>query len=199
MNFFNYLSRVSIFCLLISSFTACSERIAFGGCPYRLQTGECQTEIVKKIKDVDITASSYAAADALLEAGIGQLLEYKSIAAAGVANLNQLEKTSALGRLIGEQVAARFVQRGYAVVDIKFQESLLAPAGDGEFTPPKELHNLYQQQPRIQAVCFGTYTTGANAVYVNLRLVRLQDSAILSSFNFTLPLGPNTYTLLHDE
>ena len=78
------------------------------------------TEPVAQRKEVSFDAaaanplipSNYAAADTLLAQLRGQLAPAQALIAATVVNIDALEQSSTLGRLISEQVSARFTLAG---------------------------------------------------------------------------------------
>src|SRR5262249_54623514 len=62
---------------------------------------------------------TYAAVDAMVDHMPGDLAPGSLVLVASAANLDNLDQSSRLGRLLGEQVGARLVQRGYTVRELK--------------------------------------------------------------------------------
>lgn len=97
-----------------------------------LVTTGCATEPVAQRKEVSFDAaavnplipSNYAAADSLLAQLRGQLAPAQALIAATVVNIDALEQSSTLGRLISEQVSARFTLAGYRMVEMKFRNNV---------------------------------------------------------------------------
>jgi hypothetical protein len=53
---------------------------------------------------------------------------------ASFVNVNNLEEPSSFGRIIAEQVASRFTQRGQPIIELKLrQNSIFISEGKGEF------------------------------------------------------------------
>lgn len=169
------------------------QRIAFGHCSLRVKTADCFGQTPH---DADLLATSYAAVDALLDdPTLPQPLQIKRFLATTVADLDDLDDTTSLGRLIGEQLSARLAQRGYAVLEPKLQRHSIMITPRGEFALSRAGRDLLLAQ-HADAVITGTYTVGKDTVYVTLKMLEAKGGYVLSSFAYTLPLGPNTYALL---
>lgn len=183
--------------LLLSQLSGCAQRQAFGYCAYRLQTGECyQERNAQDIKDVDISARVFAAADALLRGIPSSLNKQQSLLSTTLADINDLDKATAFGRLLGEQLGARFAQRGYTVVEAKFRDALLLQEDNGEFMLSREIAAV-QGRHALEFICTGTYAVAEQQVFVTLKLLHL-NGVVLASEVFSLPLGPDTLALLHE-
>jgi TolB-like protein len=145
--------------------------------------------------DADVASASYAAADRLMSQIAVPLDPSKPILVASLADIDDLERSSALGRLIAEQVGSRLSQLGYAVVESKLR-STVAINPNGEFVLSRDVRKISGAHA-AQLVLAGTYTPGDKAVYVSLKLVRLVDGQVVASFDYALPAGPNTRSLMY--
>ena len=172
--------------------TGCTYRMAFGGCAYRVKTGECQR---KEVPDADIMAASYTAADKLLRNATHLLRPDYQILVTSLADIDNLEDTTSLGRLIGEQLSARFAQQGYTVVEAKLHSDLIKIPRTGELVLSREAREMGQAQ-NAAIIVAGTYAVGNNKVYVTLKMLNSYNSEVMSSYAYSLPIGPNTSTLL---
>ena len=110
------------------------------------------------------------------------------------ANLRDPNDAGTFGKIIADQVATRMAQRSYRIVmgppPPKQPEPEAKPEEKtGIFTLKKE----YRSQP---ALLSGTYTIGEDLIYVSARLTRLEDNALLSGLNWTLPVNKNTRELV---
>lgn len=158
----------------LSLTTGCTYRMAFGGCGYRVKTGECQQP---DISDADIMATSYAAADKLMRQMTPPLPPESHILVTSPTDIDNQNDTTSLSRLIGEQLTARFVQQGYTVVEAKQR-------GKPDSTQFADI------------IVTGTYAVGKNKVYITLKMLDGNRLEIISSYAYNLPIGPNTYSLL---
>jgi TolB-like protein len=183
-----------IFILLVSSFSlsSCTHRMAFGGCDYRMKTGECQANTVQ---DADIKATSYAAADNLLRHFSDWQEPNPLLLVTSIADLDNLEDSTSLGRLIGEQLSARFAQQGYPVIEAKLYRGLIKIPRTGEFVLSREVQAIGRAR-HASIIVAGTYATGKDKLYVTLKMLNRDNGEVMSSYAYDLPIGPNTSTLL---
>lgn len=193
------MTKRNIFCALCLlaccwSLSGCTTRPAYGECSYRVKTGECAIER-RWVEDADLLELMYAAADHLL-IPLPAELRKESIITTTVADINQLRSSSALGRLLGEHLSARFTQRGHPVIEARLRHDLLVEDANGEFMLSRELQAISREH-ESKLVSVGTYAVGSDTIYITVRLVAV-DGQVLSARQITLPLGPNTFVLLNE-
>jgi TolB-like protein len=68
----------------------------------------------------------------------------------------------------------------------------------GEFLLSRELRNISSEH-NAQAVIVGTYATGRKNVFVTARLIRANDSVILASHDYSLPVDPDVAFMLRNR
>jgi TolB-like protein len=110
-------------------------------------------------------------------------------------NINSLEDSSALGRIVADQISSRFAQQGFTMVELRLRRNVFIKTNAGEFMLSREVRNLSRLH-NAAAVIAGTYAVGRNNVYVSARLIRAADNLIIASYDYALPLGPDTKALL---
>ena len=180
---------------LAFNLNACTHRTAFGNCAYRVQSGDCYEE---KVQDTDIMASSYLAADNLIDHANTQLTPNSRLLVTSIANIDHLEQSTPLGRLIGEQVSARLSQYGYTILEPKWRKGLNVIRETGEFVlsrgwrSAKEIH-------QVDKIIAGTYTVAKDKVYVILKMLNDNNGQVVSSYGYSLPIGYNTSALLRPK
>jgi TolB-like protein len=153
------------------------------------------TDSVAGTGDVDIVANSYQATERLLR-GLQQPLDpNKPILVATLVNVADMRQSSDLGRIVSEQVSSRLTQLGYQTKELKFRGSFLVSEGSGEFVLSRALRDISQKQD-AQAVVAGVYAVARDGVYLSLRIIRADDSAAIASYDYRLPIGPDTAALL---
>lgn len=157
-----------------------------------------------KVKDGDIIQESYHAAEALLAAaespkGVHASLErHRPLMIASFVNIDNVQASSTLGRMLGEQFGSYFTQHGFDVVELKLRNDLLIKEETGELLLSRELKDIVQQHD-AQAVIVGTYAVASDAVFVTSKVIRALDGLILGSYDYKLPLGPNVRALLQND
>jgi TolB-like protein len=113
---------------------------------------------------------------------------------ATVVNMNQLSQTSTFGRLVSEQVAARFTQLNFQVIETKLRSDLLIKQ-EGEFLLTRELKDI-AKSVSAQAVIVGTYVENDVDVYINLKVVQPQTNQVLAATSYAIPKAKDVRTLL---
>ncbi len=105
-----------------------------------------------------------------------------------LVNIDKLDQSSTLGRLISEQLSSRISQLGQNVVKMKLRNSVFMRQNQGEFLLTREIKELASAH-KAQAVVVGTYADGGDYVFVSLKLINPANSLILSSYDYALPMN----------
>lgn len=134
-----------------------------------------------------------------------QLLRYRrphsGVSTIGVAtfvNLNRLDVTSPLGRLLAEMLMGELQRAGFNVVEIRLTQDLLVKKGWGEFSLSRMVENL-SPKVAIQAVVLGTYVERNGYLFLNARLVDRDSQQVLSSAFKVMRVDPLVASLLEPE
>ena len=144
----------------------------------------------------DIIDISYQAADVLIKNLSVNISKATPIMVTSFANIDNLEESSTLGRLLAEQIGSRMSQKGYSVVEIKLgQDSLFIKERTGEFILSRKLDNI-STQFNAYYVIVGTYSVGGASVYVSARIVSVSNNLIVSSSDFKLQSDSDVYELV---
>jgi TolB-like protein len=146
----------------------------------------------------DLVMESYRAADALLEQVPWLRDSRQPLLTATFVNVNSLENSSGLGRIVAEQVSSRFAQKGYTMIEVKLRTDIFIKEEAGEFVLSRALRDISRSH-NVAAVIAGTYAVGKSSVYVSARLIRAADSLILAGYDYSLPLGPDTKAMLASQ
>ena len=147
----------------------------------------------------NLIRGNYAATDTLV-AGGKVPAEGGPVVVATVVNIDQLDRSSTLGRLISEHVASRLAAKGYTVTELKMAAPVYMRTLEGELVLSREVRAISAKHG-AQAVAVGTYaldTTGGygGVVFVSLKLVRTSDNAIVGASDYALVLAQSNYGLL---
>ena len=148
--------------------------------------------------DTDLVVASYQAADTMLEQAPWLKQSHQPLLTATFVNVNSLENSSGLGRIVAEQVASRFAQQGFTMIELKLRNDIFVKQDAGEFVLSRSVQDISRYH-NVAAVVAGTYAVGRNSVYVSARLIRAADSLILAGYDYSLPLGPDTKALLASQ
>lgn len=114
---------------------------------------------------------------------------------ATLVNINNLETSSAFGRTITEQISAGLTRNGFQIVEVKYRNGVYVKRSEGELALSREIKELAATSS-AQGVVAGTYSVGKDLVFVNLKVIRQNESTVLASYSFALPLDSNIVALL---
>ena len=143
----------------------------------------------------DLGDISYTAGD-MLERNLLYVLDRTlPIISTSFVNLDNLRETSAFGRLIGEQIASRFSQHGYKVIELRLSNGeVVIKERNGELVLSRDMKKINKCQD-AQAIIVGTYCIAENRAFLSTRLVSTLDNSILSSYNFSIRMDALLKTL----
>jgi TolB-like protein len=144
----------------------------------------------------DLMKAAYTIADTLNYYAAQSLGPSNPLIVASFVNVNNLEESSSFGRIIAEQVASRFTQRGQPVIELKLrQNSIFISEGKGEFMLGRDLREISRTY-NAAAVVVGTYAEGGNRLYVSARIVRPADNLIIAAADAGIPMGTNAMNIV---
>jgi len=160
--------------------------------PYDRQRAALLNE---KLKETDIVQSTEQATDRL----IGQcnifLDKNEPIIVTSLVDIDDVRKSSTLGRMSSEIVANRLAQHGYQVREIKMGQDIFVSDTDseGEFILSRELQQIGERH-NVQGFIVGTYAVGTYALGKRTRYLDTQalislryvdtDNIIGCSYNY---------------
>jgi len=145
----------------------------------------------------EILEASYAAADMLAEDLVGKRINrHGAIMSASLVNIDNLEESCSLGRVISEQVSSRIAYHGFRVLEMKLrQKSVYIKKGQGEFLLSREIQEISKSHNSAY-VMVGTYAVAEGGIYVSLRIVNAVDNAIVTGCDYQLLRNYQTNSLL---
>ena len=136
-----------------------------------------------------------AAAASLMAQAKTSLFSNQPLIVATLVDINVLEKSSTLGRMISEQISAVFSQAGYQMIEMKFRETVYMKRNEGELLLTREITEIAKQH-NAQAVIVGTYGIAGDLVYINLKVVQPGTNYILAAHDYALPMDHNIRMML---
>ena len=114
---------------------------------------------------------------------------------ASFVDVNQMDQSSAFGRIISEQFASRFSQKGYYVVELKLRKDIFIKEKEGEFMLSRKIKEITRNH-NAQAIIVGTYAVGENNVYITTRMIDPPTNRVISSYDYRLPISEDISKLL---
>lgn len=103
-----------------------------------------------------------------------------------IANVENLEESSALGNIAADLIRTRLAQDGHAVSEFRLRSGLSLKPGRGEFFLSRNSGAL-MPPPNVAAILTGTYAASFDKVYVSLKLISAVDAHIISGADFVVP------------
>ncbi len=155
---------------------------------------ENNIRIVDANDDV-VTAANYKAADYLAGKLPKDMLKDSPLLIASFVSIDNLSESSTFGRMVSEQISSRFKQIGYTTIELKLRTTTFIKEGSGEFMLSRELSDITTKH-RAQAVVVGTYAIASDRVYLTVRIVNAENSAILASYDYNVPMTRDVVKML---
>ena len=168
--------------------------LGLGGCATEATNARKQPSYEQAAANPLIPAN-YAAASALLDRMQGRLALEQPLIVATVVNIDALDSSSTLGRVISEQVSARFTLAGLHMIEMKFRNNVYMARDQGEMMLTRELRDIASSH-HAQAVIVGTYAQSSEMVFVNLKVIQPETNIVLAAHDYVLPLDAMTSSML---
>jgi TolB-like protein len=143
----------------------------------------------------EFTQANYSAIDKLVFATVVPMDKTVPLLVATVVNIDSLNQSSRLGRLISEQVATRLTQQGYNVVEMKLRNNVYIREGTGELLLSRDVRDLSKSH-NAHVVVVGNYAVASGYVYLTLKAVTVTDNRVIAAVNYLLPLTENNRAML---
>lgn len=122
-------------------------------------------------------------------------LQNSPLLVATIVDVNDTRVSAPLGRTLSEQYTSTLANAGLNVREIKLRGNLFVQEGAGELLLSRELQNIARSH-NAGVVLVGTYSAAAQFTYVSIKLVRTEDSRILSAYDYALPNNRDVRRLL---
>lgn len=132
----------------------------------------------------------YSAAELMAQRSV-PISKDRPIVVATLVDIDDLNRSSTLGRLASQLIADKYSQHGYLIKDLTYTRGLELKPGTGTLVLSEDVRNVAARN-NAQAVIAGTYAVGGREIYLNIRLLRADDGAILSSADLVVPLDHDT-------
>lgn len=130
-------------------------------------------------------AANYRAADILGTQLKGKLADDKPLIMATVVNIDALEQTSMLGRLVSEQISTRLAQGGMKMLEMKLRNSVYLKRNQGELMLTREIGDVANTH-NAQAVVVGSYAETRDTVFINIKVIQPTTNLVLAGHDYVL-------------
>ncbi len=147
-----------------------------------------QEQIKDELYEENLITINEEATDNLLGSCNVSIDQNETVIVTSIVNIDDMHRSSTLGRMSSEMIANRLAQHGYTVREIKMGRNIFVSEAEGEFILSRELHEIGEKHD-VQGFIVGTYAKGETRqftnteVFVSLRYVDT-DNIIRCSHNY---------------
>lgn len=151
----------------------------FSGCAHN-QVKEPESKVLGKAKEfVNLDEVIVDLANQLGQSSTIREILPNEIAVTAFVSLNQLNKTSQFGRVLGESFYNELFVRGFNVLDFRGQNAISVNAS-GEFFITRDINKL-SKEVKNSYVLVGTYAPFGKGVVINARVIDNSDGKVVAS------------------
>jgi|SRR5450830_66172 len=179
----------------IKLITAILAALAMSACAHLPPPITSNDKVSLPIPSSPFIATNYKATDKLIAQLGGRLNPDQPMIVATIVNIDDLNSSSTFGRLVSEQVSARFSQASYSMVEMKFHNFVYMKQDQGELLLTREIKDVAKSH-NAQAVVVGTYALSGDDVFVNLKVIQPTTNIVLAVHDYTFPLDTNLKTMI---
>ncbi|CAG0992890.1 hypothetical protein IVG45_14360 [Methylomonas sp. LL1] len=147
-----------------------------------------------EIEDDNLVEVSYETVNQLLLNLKQPLPRGSLIVINSLVNVNDMGQTLPFGRIVSDQVSSALHRAGYRVMGMELPTEIFSKNEAGILELPEKTREALDNV-HASALVIGTYAAGRQNVYVSLRVVELASQNIISSNDFSIPMGPDAKVL----
>lgn len=129
--------------------------------------------------------ANYKAADSLMHQLNGKLTADKPLIMATIVNIDALEQTTTLGRLVSEQLSTRLAQGGLSMLEMKLRNSVYLKRNQGELMLTREIGEVATAH-NAQAIVVGSYAETSDMVFINVKVIQPNTNFVLAGQDYVL-------------
>lgn len=117
------------------------------------------------------------------------------VLASAFIDLDDPHGITPLGRALAEMFATGLVQADIDMLEVSVGGDPYVETPDGQRLLAPEVRRLAAVH-NARGLLVGTYVRGLTSLYINVRLVRVRDNAVLGASSLAIPMNYNTRALL---
>lgn len=145
-------------------------------------------------KDDDLVEVSYEAVNQLILDLRQPLPKGSLVVINSLVNVDDMGQNLAFGRIVSDQISSAFHRAGYRVMGMELPTELFAKNEAGILQLPEKTKEALNASG-AKAVVIGSFAPGRNNVYVSLRVVEVASQNVISSTDYSVPMGPDAKIL----
>ena len=149
-------------------------------------------------KDVDLIPLSQEAVKNLLSNSTKTPPKNSMIVISSFVNVDKLKDTSSFGRIVSSQIASAFFNSGYRIKAMELPTELFVQSNNGFLQLSPEAKSALKSQG-ASALVVGVFAPGRRTAYVTIRMLDLDSQEVISSTDFSVPMGIDARVLLRSK
>ena len=146
------------------------------------------------VEDEDLVEVSYSAIDQLLLSLKQPLPQGSLVVINSLVNVDDMGQTLPFGRIVSDQLTSAMSRGGYRVMGMELPTEIFEKNEAGILELPEATKEALDAV-HADALVIGTYAAGRKNVYVSLRIVDIASQNIISSTDYSIPMGPDAKRL----
>ena len=155
----------------------------------------CSSNPYQVPDDVDLITVSQEAVKNLLVNNRKTLPKNSLVVVSSFVNVNDLKQTSSFGRIISSQVASAFFNSGYRIKGMELPTELFVQSNNGFLQISSETTSVLKSFDASTLVV-GIFAPGRTTAYVTLRMLDIDTGEVISTTDFSVPMGIDAKVLL---
>lgn len=157
----------------------------------------CSTnrQLYQEPKDVDLIQLSHDATDKLLKQSSKPLPSGSMVVVSTLVNVDELNQTASFGRIVSAQIASAFNNAGYRIRAMELPTELFIREESGIVHLSDETKSVLKAN-NAAALVVGVFAPGRRTAYVSIRMVDVASETVISTTDFSVPMGPDAKVLL---
>ena len=109
----------------------------------------------------------------------------KPLIMATIVNIDALDQTTTLGRLVSEQLSTRMAQGGLQMLEMKLRNSVYLKRNQGELMLTREIGEVATSH-NAQAIVVGSYAETSDMVFINVKVIQPNTNLVLAGHDYVL-------------
>ncbi len=133
----------------------------------------------------DFGTLTYRAIDQITGAASG-IDKATPVVVTSLADVQNLDQSSAFGNIVADMIRTRLVQDGYATSEIRLRNAVSLQKNQGEFLLSRDSKAILPPR-NVAVILTGTYTTTLQKVYISLKFISAYDGNIIAGVDYVVP------------
>ena len=146
-----------------------------------------------EVKTVNLTESSYGAADMLAQQSKARMTTHTPLRIAMLTDVTTPYEVTAFGQQVANQLGSRFVQLGYNVQSVPLPPALMPDLAGGQAVatgggPQPVQMGVKPSTGKGDVMVTGTYVRFKNSIQVSLKMLQGADQQVIAAYDYVLPM-----------